>query len=59
MSQFLKDNEQIESVKTAEQLKIYLSVSPAPPLVIVAPSDKQTELLTVLQWEQQCENLVP
>ncbi len=26
-----------------------LSVSPAP-LVTVAPSDKQTELLTVLQW---------
>ncbi len=42
---------------------IDLSVSSAPPppapLVTVAPSDKQTELLTVLQWELQCENLVP
>ncbi len=37
---------------------IDLSVSPAP-LVTVAPSDKQTELLTVLQWQLQCENLVP
>ncbi len=33
-------------------------VSPAP-LVAVAPSDKQTELLTVLQWQLQCEKLVP
>ncbi len=32
---------------------------PRPPLVTVAPSDKQTELLTVLQWQLQCENLVP
>ncbi len=30
-----------------------------PPLVTVAPSDKQTELLTVLQWQLQCENHVP
>ncbi len=37
---------------------IDLSVSPAP-LVTVAPSDKQTELLTVSQWQLQCENLVP
>ncbi len=39
-------------------LTIDLSVSPAP-LVTVAPSDKQKELLTVLQWQLQCENLVP
>jgi len=39
-------------------LKIDLSVSPAP-LVTVAPSDKQKELLTVLQWQLQCDNLVP
>ncbi len=32
---------------------------PRPPLFTVAPSDKQTELLTILQWQLQCENLVP
>ncbi len=34
---------------SCSQHVIDLSVSPAPPLVTVAPSDKQTELLTVLQ----------
>ncbi len=38
---------------------IDLSVNSAPPLVTVAPSDKQTQFLTVLQWRLQCENLVP
>ncbi len=46
------------STKTVRST-IDLSVSPAPPLVTVAPSDKQMELLTILQWQLQCENLVP
>ncbi len=39
-------------------VQLTLSVSPAP-LVTVAPSDKQLELLTVLQWQLQCEKPCP
>ncbi len=37
----------------------YVIDKPRPPTVTVAPSDKQTELLTVLRWQLRCENHVP